>query len=889
MNMRIVKLRCDYMENPVGFDFVRPILSWAVEATGTNKIQSAFRIQLSKNKDFREVDFDTKKVVSDQSVGYRLEMPLQSCTRYYWRVNVWDEADDESGFSQSSYFETARGGIPWRADWIGYDRDFPQLRKGFNVNKPVRRARAYASGVGMYYLFLNGERVSDELFTPGFNAYDLWIQYQTYDITDMLVQGKNVVGAWLGNGYYRGRVGWPNNPDRTCLYGDKLGFIMEIEIEYADGTRETILTDESWEAMRSPYLRTEIYDGEIFDARLWEPDWCQKTQDSDRAQLVSIDKSLLTARRSVPVRAMEKIQPIEKTFTPAGEQVFDFGQNIAGRVRISFDLPRDTEVLLQFGEALDNKGNFYRKNMRTALEEAKFISNGRHHEYAAMFTYHGFRYMRVSGCELSLKDISAEVIYSAIEETGSFECSDPRVNRLFLNAMWSQKSNFIDVPTDSAQRDERWGWTGDAQIFCPTACMNMESDAFYRKFLYDLKLEQKKMGYVPVVVPFLLRGAGIWEFPACGWSDSAVLIPWYLYLYYGDRTVLEDQYDSMRAWVDYITDLDAKGEHLYNKGYHLGDWLAQDMRDPNSLFGMTSNTLVATAYYAWSAEHVSKAAGILGKYEDQRNYAVLAEKIRQAFRNEFVSENGRVSFETQTAYLLALNMNMLRADQRKKAIECLVERLEIDQVQLTTGFLGTPILCPVLSDSGLDEYAYKLLLNNRCPSWLYEVEMGATTIWERWNSIRPDGSFGPDSMNSLNQYAFGAIIEWLYHYAAGINPVVTSPGYKEVYICPHINDMLSHVRGSINTVHGIIESAWKLDGDTLQYEARIPFNVKARIALPDAEGVIIYLNGKVTSPEIMENGRAVFICGSGEWKFIYQANGETIHKRIVEKEKIQVC
>lgn len=887
--MRIVKLRCDYMNNPVGFDFERPVLNWVVEAEGENKKQSAYRIQVSRDDRFRNIDFDTQKTASDQSVGYRLEMPLQVCTRYYWRVNVWDEIGNESGFSHIAYFETARGDMAWQADWIGYDQDFPQLRRGFKIDKPVRRARAYASGVGMYYLFLNGAPASQELLLPGFNAYDLWIQYQTYDVTNMLVQGENVIGAWLGNGYYKGRVGWPNNPNRTCLYGDQLGFIMELNVEYEDGTRDTILSDAGWEAMRSPYLRTEIYDGEIFDARLWDADWCKKTGNSDVAQVVNIDKNLLVARKSVPVMVMQKIQPIEKIITPAGEQVFDFGQNIAGRVRIKFDLPRDSEVLLQFGEALDNKGNFYRENMRTALEEARFISAGEPYEYAALFTYHGFRYLRVSGCELCMEDMIAEVIHSDIEETGFFECSDQRVNRLFRNVMWSQKGNFVDIPSDCPQRDERWGWTGDAQVFCHTACMNMDSDAFYRKFLYDLKLEQKKMGYVPVAVPYLLRGAGIWNFPACGYSDSAVLMPWALYLHYGDYAVLEKQYDSMRAWVDYISALDNEGEYLYSKGYQLGDWLAQDARDPDSLFGMTSNTLVATAYYAWSAEHVSKAAAVLGKADDAQKYAELAQKIREAFRREFVTEKGRVASETQTAYLLALYMNMLRRDQRCKAIECLVERLQIDNFQLTTGFFGTPLLCPTLSDAGLDEYAYALLLNNRCPSWLYEVEMGATTVWERWNSVRPDGSFGPDSMNSFNHYAFGSIVEWMYRYVAGINPLEENPGYREMRISPHVNDMLSHACASISTVYGVVESGWKIDGDVLHVEVKLPFNTHAKICLPDAEGMTIRLNDREEAPCKIEDGRAVFECGSGVWKFVYHANGKTIHKRIVEREKMQVC
>lgn len=881
--MKFVRLQCDYMKNPIGFDFDRPVLLWVVEDDGADKGQSAFRVQIATDPQFLNIVLDTGKTASDVSNGFRPELTLEPCTKYYWRVNVWDEKDCETGFSAPAEFETARYGQAWKAEWIGADCQYAQLRKGFSIDKKVVKARAYASGVGLYRMFINGKPVSEELLTPGINAYDLWIQYQTYDVTELFTAGTNVVGAWLGNGFYSGRCNWPEIPTRRHLYGDENGFIAEIVLEYEDGTKETLLTDPTWEAMPSPYDRAEIYDGEIFDARKFDPDWCKKTDSSSaRAKVLTIDKALLHARKSVPVKAMHELTVQEKLLTPAGEQVFDFGQNIAGRIRVTIDLPKDAEVLFQFGEMLDKDGNFYRENMRTALEEARFISDGKPYTYAANFTFHGFRYVKVTGAEFSADQITAEAIYSEMDTTGSFECSDPRVNRLFLNALWSQRDNFVDVPTDCPQRDERMGWTGDAQVFAPTACMNMASDAFFRKYLYDLKLEQKKCGYVPVVIPFLILGTGIWEFPTTGWGDVAVLLPWDLYNYYGDKAVLEEQYESAKQWVDYMTEQDADGSHLY-QGFHIGDWVAQDTRDPDNLFGLTPTTLLATAYYAWSAELVSRMAGVLGKDADQKSYHELSETVKEAFRREFVSETGRVSAETQTAYLIALNMEMLKPEQVGKAVACLAERIETDNIQLTTGFLGTPYLCPVLSEYGLNEYAYALLLQNKCPSWLYEVENGATTIWERWNSRKPDGSFGPVSMNSFNHYAFGAVCEWLYRYVSGIQTDEAAPGYKKILIRPRINSQLTHAGASIDTVHGTVESKWAIDGDRITVSVRIPFNTTATIMLPDAEGALITENGAAVTADASEEGCAVFHRGSGRYTYTYTATMETISKRVVIK------
>ncbi len=879
--MRIVNLTCDYMVHPLGFDFKKPSFGWRTESDAINGAQSAYQIQVAESAAFDSPVLDTGRVESGLSAGVRLDAPWRPRTRYWWRVRIWDQDGAESDWSEAAWFETAKYDEPWSARWIGWEKEFPQLRGDFTLTKPVRRARAYACGVGLYVMYLNGERVSDEYLAPGFNAYDSWLQYQTYDITSQLRPGANAVGCQLGNGYYKGRVNWPEIRmrfgDRWNIFGDKLGFICEIHIEYEDGTEECFATGEHWKASQSPWVRAEIYDGEVFDARRIIDGWCDPEHDDsawESACAVDIDMDLLTARMSVPVRLHERFKPVEVLTTPAGERVLDFGQNLAGLFSFEVDAPADTELWFQFGEALDRGGNFYRANMRTALAELRYICDGKRRFYRPSFTFFGFRYVKVTGWpgKLRAENFTSEAIYSDMPVIGGFECSDPRVNKLFDNSLWSQKSNFVDNPTDCPQRDERLGWTGDAQVICCTASMNMQTDAFFRKYLHDLSIEQKKDGYVPCVVPNILRKTGIWQLPITGWGDAAIIIPWTMYMQYGDRAILETQYDSMKAWVDFITSQDTLGVDRYY-GFHLGDWLAQDTKDPDNWFGLTPTDLIATAYYALSARVMDWTAEALGREDDAKYYGDLAARVREAFRKEFVSPSGRVVSETQTAQAIALYFDLLLPEQRDVAAEHLAERIRIDHSKLTSGFLGTPCLCPALSGSGLNEYAYSLLLQTECPSWLYEVEMGATTMWERWNSIRPDGSFGPVGMNSLNHYAFGAICEWLYRWVAGINPA--EPGYKRSLLRPLPNSQLEFAGATLETPYGRLRSAWKLTNDGIELEFEVPFNTTAEIVLPDAEGVEVYENGvKLAGGPIVR--------GSGVWKYNYKPNGQTIDRRIPE-------
>ena len=850
--MKIVQLKCNGMSCPLGFAMKEARLSWQLSAPGFNRRQTAFEVEAR----WEGGAYASGKVESAQSVEWTLPVALMPRTRYFWRVRVWDEAGQPTPWSHESWFETARGNEPWRAEWIGWHRALPQLRKSFVIEKPIQSARAYVCGVGLYALFLNGQRVSNEHLNPNFNAYDLWLQYQTFDLTGSFCQGENRLGAWLGMGYYAGRVGWPGIEHRHHLYGDRLALIAQIEIDFEDGTHQTIVTDESWQAKQGPFDRAEIYDGEVFDAR--RCDLSFGGEGWEKVETVPLDKGLLQPRLSLPVIVTER-----RSVELLPNNILDTHQNMSGWLRMRVKVPAGHEVRVRYGEVLNPDGTLYTANLRTAKAEMIFIGDGQEHEYRPTFTFFGFRYAEVTGLdEINPADFTAEVIHSDLPLTGTFRCSDERVNRLFRNAQWSQRDNFVDTPTDCPQRDERMGWTGDAQVFCPTACLNMPCAPFYRKYLYDLALEQNKLGFVPAVVPYILQGSGTWQVPLTAWADAATIMPWTVYVYTGDQAILRDQYASMKKHVDYITHCGDVVDGVYG-GFHLGDWLAQDTKDPDNCAGLTPTDLVATAYYARSAELVSKAAAVLGFEADAKEYAELAAYVRRAFRREFVTPSGRVASETQTGAALALMFDMLTPEQKVKAASRLADRLQIDKMHLTTGFVGTPVLCPALSENGLNEYAYELLLSEGCPSWLYEVACGATTMWERWNSIREDGSFGEVSMNSFNHYAFGSIAEWMYRYMCGINPDEAAPGFRHAIIRPLPGSRLSHAEASTLTPYGVLGCGWELEGDTIRVTVRIPVNTTATIILP-------YVGGPVT-----ENGAQIpaaqpFERGSGEWVYTYQ-------------------
>lgn len=828
--MEITRMRCNRIENPLGFALGQPVLSWVLESE-TAKTQEACQIKVALDPDFRQIIHDSGKRQDIDSIGYPLPIALKPRTRYYWQVKVWTDCGEVE--SQTAWFETAKMDEPWQAKWITpawEDKEIhPWLRKKFSLTKPIKEARLYICGLGLYEAEINGQRVGEEYLTPYCSSYDNWIQYQAFDVTRHLLQGENAVGVMLGNGWYKGRFTYRANARE--IYGDRFALICELVVTYRDGTTEVVCSDQSWKVKPSHILASSIYDGEVQDANSYLPGWSRPELDDsgwDQVRLIDLGYGRLQERRSLPVRIKERIKPVEVIHTPNGETVLDFGQNMVGWVSFNTNAPKGARILLQYGEALQG-GCFSQENLRSAKAEFTYIADGKPAKVRPHFTFYGFRYVKVEGWEgeLSLDDFTGDVVYSDLEQIGAIETSNPLVNRLFLNALWGQKGNFLDVPTDCPQRDERMGWTGDAQMFSGTACFNMDCGAFFGKFLYDLALEQRNLGgKVPDFVPTF----GMKQNGSAAWSDAATVIPWNLYLHYGDKAVLERQLESMIAYVEHIKSLD-DGDRLWDSGFHYGDWLALDGKGEFSREGGTPTDLIATAYYAYSAGLVAKAARVLGKEDLAQEYEQLAEEVKKAFCDEFVTPRGRMAVNTQTAHILPLFMDLVPDELRPRIIASLVELLKENNYYLKTGFVGTPYLCRVLSENGHNDIAYKLLLNEEFPSWLYAVKLGATTIWERWNSLLPDGRFGELGMNSLNHYCYGSIVEWMYRHMCGINPLEAAPGFRRFKLAPQPSQRLEYAKASLDSAAGRIESGWQYMERGIRYSFAVPFNTEAELEL----------------------------------------------------------
>jgi len=885
--VKISHLKTNHVVNPLGFAIDQPAFSWIVEDTD-DTVQTAAQVLVSYDDRFEQVIFDSGRVDGRgiDSLAYRPPVALKPRTRYFWKVRVWGET--ESAESEVAWFETAKMDEPWQAEWITPDWDDKQLHpilyRHFELPSRPVSARAYICGLGLYHLELNGRKVGNECLTPYCNAYDQWLQYQTFDITGQLGEGTNVVSVMLGNGWYKGRYGAGGGV--VGFYGDRFALICEIRITLEDGRELVVASDSSWKAQPSPVIASDIFDGEIYDARI------SKAVPSSGGQtfpvrLIDIGTARLEARRSLPVRINEELRPVAVLHTPAGETVLDMGQNMTGWVRFRTSAPRDTRIHLQFGEVLQ-AGNFYRENLRTAKAEYIYIADGSDAVVEPYFTFYGFRYVKVSGWvgELNIDDFTGCVVYSEMETTGEIETSNPKVNRLFLNAMWSQKGNFLDIPTDCPQRDERLGWTGDIQVFSGTACFNMDVSAFLAKYAYDLAKEQAKLGgMVPHIVPMVNLNKG----GATAWGDAATILPWNLYEFYGDVAILEAQFESMRAWVDYIRRIDdaSGGRRLWTEGEHFGDWLALDTPDPSWRKGGTPHDFIASAFYCYSARLVARAAKVLGKNEQAEAYERLSEEIRQAIQQEFFTPTGRLAVPTQTGYLLALFMDLVPEAHRERVQNDLIERLALDNTHLRTGFVGTPYLCRVLSNIGANDLAYKLLLNEDFPSWLYAVNLGATTIWERWNSLNPDGSIRAPKinpadadgsarsakMNSLNHYAYGSIVEWMYRDMCGLNPCARGdavPGFRHALIAPKPDRSLEWARARYRSAAGVYESGWRFDGEGyITIDVLIPFNASATVVLPNADKNRLLVNGQPAHDVTQDGSNVVLTLGAGRYAFAY--------------------
>jgi len=838
--LKLTGLKCEYRENPVGIDEPHPRISWQLESEDRCILQTTYRIQVANEPDFSHIIWDTGIVKSAQSIHVPYDGPqLQPRTRYYFRVRVQDNGGNDSGWSTTSFWETGLlETAAWTAGWIkpvidgkSIKEACPMLRKAFMVKGKVRRARIYATALGLYELYINGARVGDQLFTPGWTNYRKRLQYQTYDVTDQLKPGNNAVGAVLGKGWFSGNLVWKGNHN---IYGDSRALLFQMYILYEDGSEDLMLSDNEWKSAAGPILMSEIYHGETYDAQLEKNGWNRSEYDAsgwDAVEVIDYDKSIITAQENVPVRIIRQIKPAGMIKTPAGETVIDFGQNMTGWVRFSVEGEAGTVVALKHAEVLDSKGNFYTENLRSAKQTITYILKGEYMEcFEPHFTFQGFRYVSVSGYpgEINPDNFMGMVIHSDMEATGFFECSNMLVNQLQHNILWGQKGNFLDIPTDCPQRDERLGWTGDAQMFIRTASFNMNTALFFTKWLRDLYSEQSFEKGVPHVVPNVL-GDG---FSSAAWGDAAVICPWTIYLCFGDERILENQYESMKMWVEYIK-RQGDNPYLWNTGSHFGDWLGLDSK-PGSYEGATSKEYIATAFYAYSTAILTRAAAITGRQEDAARYGELHRNILVNFRKKYVKADGSLKERTQTAHVLALMFNLIEEKHKRKTADALAELIQENGNHLATGFVGTPYLCHVLSNNGCNDLAYELLLRTDYPSWLYQITKGATTVWEHWDGIREDGSFWSSDMNSFNHYAYGAVGDWLYRVAAGIDTDECSPGYRHVIIRPRPGNGLIYARASLKSMYGEIRSGWERTSEGMILKVMIPPNTTATVVLPGA-------------------------------------------------------
>jgi len=880
--VKVQNLLTENLNNPIGIDAQQPGFSWQLVSNQRNVLQTAYEIKVSLAE---RIAWSSGKVVSDQSVHIPYSGDqLQSGMKYTWQVRVWDNKGKVSAWSEPAIFQMALlNKEDWKAKWVevGFEEDAMNrpaqyFRKQFSANKKILSATAFITAHGMYEAQINGKRVGDYYLTPGWTSYNKRLQYQVFDVTNLLNSGKNAIGVAVGNGWYRGFLAWENQKD---IFGKRLGLLFQLQIYYKDGSSEIIISDDSWKSSTGGILYSEIYHGETYDAGAEKKGWSLPGYDDRNWAGVKVQEygnSNLVATCNEPVKKHETLKPVKIFKTPKGEQVIDFGQNLVGWVMVKAKGKPGDKITIQHAEVLDKAGNFYIENLRAAKATAQYILNNEEKIFEPHFTFYGFRYIKVEGFpgELNPENFTAVALYSAMKPNGTFTSSNPLVNQLQHNIQWGQRGNFLDVPTDCPQRDERLGWTGDAQAFSRTAAFNFGVNNFFAKWLKDVAADQID-GSVPFVVPNVL-GSG--SAGSAGWADVATIIPWNMYLAYGDKNILEDQYESMKAWVGFM-ERNSTG-FLWNKGFHFGDWLFYRPFDDNDgRSAVTDKYLIAQCFFSHSTDLVIKTAKVLEKTDDIAKYTALQKNIKDAFIKEYLTPNGRLVSGTQTAYVLALNFDMLPESLRAQAAEKLVNNIKSYGNHLTTGFLGTPYLCHVLSRYGYTDMAYTLLMQESYPSWLYPVKMGATTIWERWDGIKPDSSFQTPGMNSFNHYAYGAIGDWMYRVVAGLDTDEDKPGYKKIKIQPHIGGKLTQAAATLNTYYGKLHSGWKLENEKLVLEVEVPVNTTATVYIPATDPALVTENGLA-----LTSLKDVQIVGTDK-EYVQVVTGSGIYRFEVAKNK----
>lgn len=875
--LAVDKLRTEYLDRPLGIDAKLPRLGWIVKSDGRGAAQSAYRILAASSMQALEREegdlWDSGKVESGetQHVAYA-GAALQSRQRVYWKVRVWDRSDRPSEWSEPSYWSMGLlERSEWKGHWIGHPsgrkptRELPlpavYLRREFRAESRIRRATMHATALGLYRLHINGARVGINALAPEWTDYHVRVQYQTYDVTDMLLEGDNALSVVLGHGWYTGYIGMYGYQK----YGMEPSLLLQLNVEYENGETLSVATDGRWRASFGPIVATDIQMGETYDARLEQPGWSSPGFDDAGwacASRMYDYRGWIAAQMSPPIAVTETLKPAKVWQLADGTAMVDMGQMTSGFLRVTLQGAPGVRYTLRYAEALDGEGRLYTDNLRFARQTDAYVCRSAEREtFEPAFTYHGYRYVEISGGPGPLaEDIVGLVVHSGLPVAGELTTSHPLINRLVDNIAWTQRANYMSVPTDCPQRDERHGWTGDAQIFAPTASYNMDVSAFLAKWLTDLDDGQRPTGAYTDFAPFIFGPKTEFDndftythTASAGWADAPPIIAWLLYERYGDREVLRSHYGAMKRWMDY-------NERLYPVGIRCdapqyGDWLSLDERPPEETkaeFGWlvaghstTPYDVFSTAYWAYGAKLMSKIAHVVGEEGDAVRYAGLFAFVRSAFIREFVDDRGGIRGDTQTVYALALAWDLVPDSLRKTAFGRLVAKIEAGDggAQAATGFHGTKYLMDVLCEGGREDLAFRLLLREEYPSWLYSVRQGATTIWERWDGWTEERGFQNPGMNSLCHYAFGSVGEWLYRHVGGIQHDPSSPGFGKAIVRPRPFGGITHATCAYDSIAGKFATNWRAQGSAFELTVTVPANATAVVYVPSAEGAAVFEGG----------------------------------------------
>jgi alpha-L-rhamnosidase len=833
-------LRCEYRTNPLGLDETAPRLSWIVKSKNRDERQTAYQVVVAATEkelsDNKGTLWDSGKVHSDGTTAIVYQgQPLGSCNFCYWKVRVWDKNDHASDWSQPAMW--AMGLLhqdDWRGPWIGYDKmrqdEFvstnlflpppPYLRTAFQVSHKVKRATLYVTALGLADFYVDGHRVSDDRFTPGWTDYTKRVHYRAYDVTTLLHGGDNVLGAILADGWYSGYIGWGHIRDH---YGKQPRLRVQLQVDYQDGTHEIVASGPDWKASSGAISSTDFLMGESYDAQR-EEKWSEPGFDDRNWDTVVTGAEmypLIQAHPGPPVGSFAEVTPVSITPIHSGAYVFDMGQNFAGVARLKVKGRAGQKITLRFAERLNPDGSIYTTNLRGALATDTYICGGHGVEtWEPRFTYHGFQYIEVTGLEETpdTKSITGIALSSETMDVGRFTCSDPMLNRLAKNIYWTQRANFIDIPTDCPQRDERLGWMGDAQVYIRTATLNEDVQAFFTKWLVDVQDGQRADGEFPMVAPVKVAG----DDGGSAWADAGVICPWTIYEVYGDTRILKKHYASMARFIEFCKNRSTPDLLPPKQFQCFGDWL--------NIHDETPKTVICTAYFAYSTELMASIAEALGRTEDAAKYNDLFSRIKAAFNKAYVKPDGTIEGDTQTDYVLALAFDLLDTDQQQRAANHLIDKIKGRDWHLSTGFIGTKNLMMTLAKIGRNDVAYRLIHNDTFPSWGFSIKQGATSIWERWDGWTPEKGFQDPGMNSFAHYSFGAVYQWMAENIGGIR--TDGPAYKHIVIAPQPDEQLTSADTTYVSIHGPIETHWKKQNGHFDLKVTIPANTTATLILP---------------------------------------------------------